>query len=99
MGVDGGARERREELEEPGDELSGQLLGLDARIGHVDNPLIVLQILQQKKKINTHKKVLENPRNQKPRKKERRREGKESGKLGEGTCDLSVASLRRSTYL
>lgn len=76
MGVNGGARERREELEEPGDELSGQLLGLDARIGHVDNPLIVLQILQQQK-INTHKKVLENPRNQKPKKKrkKKRREG------------------------
>lgn len=73
MGVDGGARERREELEEPGDELSGQLLGLDARIGHVDNPLIVLQILQQKK-INTHKTVLENPRNQKPKKKKKEEE-------------------------
>ena len=46
MSVDGRAGERREELEEPGDELSSQLLGLDAHFGHVDNPLIVLQILQ-----------------------------------------------------
>lgn len=49
MRVDGGAGESGEELEEPGDELRGQLLSLDARLGRVDDPLVVLHILQQPK--------------------------------------------------
>lgn len=54
MRVDSGAGESGEELEEPGDELRGQLLSLDARLGRVDDPLVVLHILQQPKKPITH---------------------------------------------
>jgi hypothetical protein len=101
MCVDGGAGESGEELEEPGDELGGQLLSLDTRLGCVDDPLVVLHILQQPKQ--THKpsrtgnpaiacgvnKTLET---QKPQKQ------KEWKLARKRTWDLSLASFRLSTY-
>ena len=46
MRVDGRTGESGEELEEPGDELSSQLLSLDARLSRVNDPLVVHHILQ-----------------------------------------------------
>lgn len=45
-GIDGALREVGEELEEPRDKLGSQLLGLHARLRHIDNPLVVLHILK-----------------------------------------------------
>lgn len=50
MCVNGRAGESGEELEEPGYELSSQLLGLNAGLGRVNDSLVVLHILQTTEK-------------------------------------------------
>lgn len=48
MSMESMSGEGREEVEVAWNELRGKLLGLHTRLGHLDNPLILLHILQTK---------------------------------------------------
>lgn len=102
MSIDGGTGKVGEELEKPRNELGGQLLGLDAGLGRINNPLVVLHILQhpnkKKKKRQTLSLFFAGKLIGEKKKKEEAMEVEElvRAKAINITWDLSLDSLRRS---